>query len=215
MSKGTPEVWDEIARQYRAGTAVPVIAKTFNVSRGRIRLQAERFGWTRDAVQGGDAASSGESSASPEAGAVARTTPPARDGLLERRRGEWEALYELRADAYRIVRGDTLRILQGIETSSVLERIDIAKDVLTLVEKDAKAMMMAQEGERRTYGLDYKQQQTAQVEDEAETRRKRELVTSVVSLIGELAQRTEPLPAKEVCDEPDVDHGRRPDGDQP
>jgi hypothetical protein len=217
MSKGTPEVWDEIARQYRAGTAVSVIATTFSVSRVRIRLKAERFGWARDPAGSGDAASPGESSgwSSPEAGVVARAAPPARDELSERRRGEWEVLYELRADAYRILRGDPPRILQDLETSSVLERIDIAKDVITLVEKDAKALMTAQEGERRAHGLDYKQQQEAQVEDEAQARRRRELVTSAVGLIGELARRTEPLPAEDDCEEPDVVHGRRPDGDQP
>jgi hypothetical protein len=186
MPQGSDEVWDKIARQYRAGIIVSVIAKTFNVSRVRIRLQAERFGWTRGAA-GGEAVAPEESSVlSPEVGAVARTAPHARDGLLERRRAEWEAFYELRADAYRILRGETPRILEAVETSSVLERIDIAKDLLALAEKDAKALMMAQEGERRAHGLDYRQQQEAQQEDEAETRRRQELTGSIVELVSTL-----------------------------
>ena len=86
-------------------------------------------------------------------------SPPARDRLFERRRGEWEVFYELRADVYRILRGETPRILEAVEMSNILERMDIAKDLLALAEKDAKALMMAQEGERRAHGLDYKQQQ--------------------------------------------------------
>jgi hypothetical protein len=82
-------------------------------------------------------------------------------------------------------------------------------------EKRAKAPMIAQEGKRRAHGLDYKQQQAAQVEDEAESRRRQKLVTSVVDLVGVLARRTNPNPAQEDCQEPDVVHGRRPDGDQP
>jgi hypothetical protein len=188
MPRVSAEEWDEIARQYRAGIVVSVIAKTFNVSRVRIRLQAERFGWTRGAAEGGAAVSPEESSVlSPEIGVVARTAPPVRDGLLERRRGEWEVFYDLRADAYRILRGETPRLLEAVEPSSVLERIDIAKDLLTLAEKDAKALMMAQEGERRAHGLDYKQQQ-AQQEDEAEIRRRQELVTSIVDLVSRVRQ---------------------------
>jgi hypothetical protein len=189
MPQVSAEVWDEIARQYRAGIAVGVIAQAFNVSRVSIRLQADRFGWTVDPVEAGDVASSQESSgASPGAGAVARTAPPARDELLEQRRGDWEALFELRADTYRMIRGETPRMLQGVETCNVLERIEMAKDLLTLVEKDAKALMTAQEGERRAHGLDYKQHQEAQQEDEAPARRRRELVASVVGLISRLSR---------------------------
>jgi hypothetical protein len=186
MAKRTREVWDEVERQYRAGVIVHVIAQTFNVSRVRIRLQAERFGWTRGAA-GGDAASPGESSgAAPQTGAGAVISPSARNGLFERRRGEWEGFYELRADAYRILRGETPRSLEAVEPSSVLERIDLAKDLLALAEKDAKALMMAQEGERRAHGLDYKQQQAAQEVDEAQARRRRELTASIVDLISQL-----------------------------
>ena len=77
-------------------------------------------------------------------------------------------------------------ILEAVETSSALERMDIAKDLLALAEKDAKALMMAQEGERRAHGLDYKQQQEAQTEDEAETRRRQELTGSIVELVSTL-----------------------------
>ena len=77
-------------------------------------------------------------------------------------------------------------ILEAVEMSSILERMDIAKDLLALAEKDAKALMMAQEGERRAHGLDYKQQQEAQTEDEAETRRRQKLTGSIVELVSTL-----------------------------
>jgi hypothetical protein len=197
MPKRTREVWDEVERQYRAGVIVHVIAQTFNVSRVRIRLQAERFGWTRGAT-GGDAASPGESSgAAPQTGAGAVISPSARNGLFERRRGEWEGFYELRADAYRILRGETPWRLEAVEKSSVLERIDLAKDLFALAEKDAKALMMAQEGERRAHGLDYKQQQEAQVVDEATARRRNELISSLLSSIEPIKRRASAADARE------------------
>jgi hypothetical protein len=193
-------MWDEIARQYQAGIVVSVIAKTFNVSRVRIRRQAERFGWTRGAT-GRNAASPGEiSGAAPQARADAVIPPPARDGLFERHQGEWEPLYELRADAYRVLRGETPRILDAVETSSAWERMDIAKDLLTLIEKDAKVLMMAQEGERRAHGLDYKRQQEAQQEDEATARRRAELIRSFLNAVDGVKQRAERADAIERRD---------------
>jgi hypothetical protein len=46
--------------------------------------------------------------------------------------------------------------------------------------------MIAQEGERRAYGLDYKQQQATQVVDDVQARRRQELMGSVVDLVSKL-----------------------------
>ena len=55
-----------------------------------------------------------------------------------------------------------------------------------LYEKRARALMIAQEGERRAYGLDYKQQQATQVVDDVQARRRQELMGSVVDLVSKL-----------------------------
>jgi ribosomal 50S subunit-recycling heat shock protein len=199
MSQGSAEVWDEIARQYQAGMAVSVIAKTFDVSRVRIRLQAERFGWTRGAGEGGEAVApegtcgSALEASTPAAHPVADT----RRMVFERHRAAWASVHDLGDEAFRILRGEEPHILKGLQRDSVEERIDCAAKVITLFEKRAKALMMAQEGERRAHGLDYKQQQEVQTEDEAEIRRRRELTASIVELVSQLRQRTEPSSVNE------------------
>jgi hypothetical protein len=195
MPQGSAEVWNEIARQYRAGIIVSVIAKTFNVSRVRIRLQAERFGWTRRAT-GGDALSpEGTSSSSPEASTP--TAHPVADShrmLFDRHRAAWASVDELGDEAFRILQGEEPQVVKGLQLDSAEERIDFAAKVTTLHQKRAKALMIAQEGERRAYGLDYKQQQEAQTEDEVETRRRRELTESIVELVSTLRERVEAIP---------------------
>jgi hypothetical protein len=190
MSKKTPEMWDEMARQYRAGIAVGVIAQTFKVARVRIRLQAEQFSWTRDPAEAGDAASSEESSgASPEPRTpAAHPVADAHRMLLDRHRAAWMSVHDLGDEVFRILRGEEPQIFKRLHLDSAEERMDFAAKVNTLYEKRAKALMITQEGERRAYGLDYKQQQEAQQEDEAQARRRRELTASVVDLISRLAR---------------------------
>jgi hypothetical protein len=193
MPQVSAEVWDEIARQYQAGIVVSVIAKTFNVSRVRIRLQAERFGWTRGVAEGGGAvAPEGTSGSSPEASTPAAHAAAASHRMLfDQHRAAWASVHDLGDEMLRLLRGDELRILKGLQIDRVEERIDYGVKVITLFEKRAKALMIAQEGERRAHGLDYKQQQEAQAEDEATARRRAELIRSFLNTVDGVKQRAE------------------------
>jgi hypothetical protein len=61
-----------------------------------------------------------------------------------------------------------------------------------MADKDANSLMRAQEGQRRAYGVDYKQQREKAAEDEATTRRRHELARSILNMVdkakGILAQ---------------------------
>jgi hypothetical protein len=80
---------------------------------------------------------------------------------------------------------------------SAEERIDFAAKVTTLHEKRAKALMIAQEGQRRAHGLNYKQQQEAQVVDEAQARRRNELISSLLFSIETITRRANAADARE------------------
>lgn len=62
------------------------------------------------------------------------------------------------------------------------QRLSLSAKVHALFERDARALMTAQEGERRAYGICYKQQQEAGPKDEAEVQRKRELTRSIIDI---------------------------------
>jgi hypothetical protein len=106
--------------------------------------------------------------------------------LIERHKAAWDDVHALDSESMRILRGEEPQILKGLEINDAEERLWVADRVLILFDKAARALMLAQEGERRAHGLDYKQQHEAQKEDEAETRRRQELTASVVDLVSTL-----------------------------
>jgi hypothetical protein len=196
MSKLASGEWDEIARQYRAGTPVNVVARRFKVSRATIERKAIQFGWGRD--QGDDADSvaprldhkaSGVSQEFRQVGGAHGSDP--RAFLIEQQRAAWEELCAFREDAYRILRGQKPKLLKGIDVVDVADRLSLAAAVIRMVEKEARSLMIAQEGERRAYGYDYKQQQASQAEDEATARQRAELIRSILNTIDGLKQRAE------------------------
>jgi molecular chaperone GrpE (heat shock protein) len=70
-----------------------------------------------------------------------------------------------------------------------------------MCEKDARSLVTAQEGQKRAEGIDYKQQQGLQAEDEAKARRRAELISSILNTIDELtrAGRTSATPVRLKC----------------
>jgi hypothetical protein len=203
MQKVAPDVWDEIERQYRAGIAVNVLAKMFKVSRATIERKAIQFGWGRDPVDAGDLVvarqeeASGSSQA-PRQGGVAQGSDP-HALLIEQQRAAWEELCALREDTYRILRGQKPKLLKGFDVVDVADRLSLAAAVIRMVEKEARSLMIAQEGERRAYGYDYKQQQASQAEDEATARQRAELIGSFLNTVDALNRRAGMSDAIERC----------------
>jgi hypothetical protein len=95
----------------------------------------------------------------------------------------------VRQDAYRILRGEEPQIIKDLATGDVDERLSRAARLLTMVDKDANSLMRAQEGQRRAYGFDYKQQEAETKEDEASRKRREETVDSLLELADDLTRR--------------------------
>jgi hypothetical protein len=174
MSTLVPEVWDEIAKQYEAGVALAVIAKTFTVSRATIKQKADQLGWVRSRRRKGNAGQQARASGSSQG---ARTTAAIsaadrRRLLIEQQRAAWDDLCSMREDAHRLLRGEEPRIIKDLATDDVTERLSRAAMLLSMADKDANSLIRAQEGQRRAYGFDYKQQE-AETKEEAEARERR------------------------------------------
>lgn len=191
MRKLTEEAWDAIAQQYADGIAVRAIARTFNVSRATIARRAKASGWAsgRAGDRRSQASQSAQdrSSGSPQTAGVdevERVDP--RTALLQRHRAAWAQTDILWDDAFRILRGDKPTLLEDIAFDSLADRVATAAKVMSIFERQTKALMVAQEGERRAYGFDYKQQQETAVEDEATARRRKELFASLLRMVNEV-----------------------------
>ncbi len=189
MSELAPEVWDEIASQYTAGVAIAVIARAFKVSRARIKRKAEQLGWTRAQAKD-DVVPRVVHSGSSKAGTPAvASAAHRRSVLIERHRAAWDEISAVRQDAYRVLRGEEPQTIKDLAMGDVDERVSRAARLLTMVDKDANSLMRAQEGQRRAYGFDYKQQEAETKDDEAARERRRELVLSLLKLADDFTRR--------------------------
>jgi hypothetical protein len=89
----------------------------------------------------------------------------------------------LRDDAHRILKGEQPKVILGVAAADAQERLSLAVKIMAVFEKEVRALTVAQEGERRAYGLSSKQQQEASVTDEATARRRHELINSILSMM--------------------------------
>jgi hypothetical protein len=183
MSKVTSEMWDEIERQYADGARIAVLAREFNVSRARITRRASRYGWRRQETGDGNATAPGQTQDQPPGSLSGGTPQDQRTLLFERHRAAWAQEYDLRDDAFRVLKGEKTKLLPDIAAEDVQVRVSFAEKLIAMAHQSARALTIAQEGERRAYGFDYKQQQEASVEDEATARRRRELTDSILLMV--------------------------------
>jgi hypothetical protein len=173
------DVWAEIEKQYADGVPVAALAKQFNLSRARITRRAKKLGWVRGAASGGQAGSrpslQDRLAASAQEPRAAASPADQRAALFQRHRAAWAAINELRDEAF--------RALTDPEIGTMTQRLALSAKVHALFERDARALKTAQEGERRAYGVCYKQQQEAGPEDEAALQRRRELAASIIDIV--------------------------------
>ncbi|WP_457094712.1 hypothetical protein [Microvirga sp. P5_D2] len=100
----------------------------------------------------------------------------------------------MREDAFRLLKGEKpgfLKDLVGHDLTGLESRVSLAAKLFTIVEKATRALLMAQEGERRAHGFDYKQQQEKTAEDEAALSRRREMAVSIIGRLEELRRKAD------------------------
>lgn len=131
--------------------------------------------------------------------------------LIEDHQTAWDDIYQLREDAKRLLRGEPTRvlvqpkniyaedgttILERAELLTLTKRVSLAAKLIAIFEADARAMMTAQEGERRAYGFDYKTQLEDTSIDQNALRRRRELAGNVIELVKQLKGQSSEPPAE-------------------
>lgn len=211
-AKLTQEQWQRLGEEWCADVSVNSLSKKYGASRKAIDNSARRFGWVKDPIlqEAIAAATRGKAQVMRHA-----TDTSTRDATVDRIAGDraslimahqsaWDGIYELRQDAFRMLRGEPTRLVAKplehdvqdeagriIERKAVMtltKRINLAHKLMAIFETDARAMMTAQEGERRAWGFDYKTQQEGNTVNEAELRRRNELIDSLRTMGGKLAE---------------------------
>ncbi|MBL0406265.1 hypothetical protein JKG68_20100 [Microvirga aerilata] len=103
--------------------------------------------------------------------------------FVERHRAAWAEVYGLRDDAHRILKGEQPKSIPDVAVTDAQARLSLAVKVMALFEKEVRALTVAQEGERRAYGLGTKPHQEASAEGEAHIRQRCEVIDSILSTI--------------------------------
>jgi hypothetical protein len=199
MSKLASERWEEIEQRYTEGAPVSTLARDFNVSRARITRRASKDGWHRQQAGLVPARVPGPRQDGPSGSVtddVAKRASPLdqRALLSERHQAAWAEVYALRNDAYRILKGERTTLLRDVGADPMQARVSAAEKLIAMFDKSVRALALAQEGERRAHGFDYRQQQEVRAEDEAAVRRRRELAAAIISHVREAYRRASDRP---------------------
>ena len=196
----TPEEWKKVGELYVANIPVLRISKQFGVARISIERAAKRFGWVKipredieEVVQA--KVHGGHLSTDPQAKAeFIEKVADERAILMRRHKKGWEKVYAIRDDAHAVLSGKQTKVLtldhEEVTAMDTRERINLAGKLLAMFEADARALSTAQEGERRSNGMDYKAQAESKQVDEVEARERKALVASLVQLSQTYHERT-------------------------
>lgn len=139
----------------RPGIALSAIARTFNLSRATITRRARVSCWARGRASVRRAcprqSAQGQSSARPQVtGAREAGTADPRTALLQRQRTAWAQWEALPDEAFRIPCGETPAWLGRMAADSPKARLSLAAKLMSMFERSTRALMVVQEGERRT-----------------------------------------------------------------
>jgi hypothetical protein len=205
-AKLTQEQWQKLGEGWSAGSSVSSLSLKYNVSRKAIDNAAKRYGWVKNPIinEALIVVRREKTKDDPRTATEnARVVHVARDraALILQHQGQWSDIYELRQDAFRMLRGEPMRfvsnrdvldengdIIEKAETLSLTKRITLAHKLMAIFEADARSMMTAQEGERRAWGFDYKTQMEGNAVDKQELRRRNELIDKIRDYGAQLAQ---------------------------
>ncbi|WP_262027093.1 hypothetical protein [Microvirga sp. Mcv34] len=205
-AKFTAEQWQKLGEEWSAGSSVSSLSLKYNVSRKAIDNAARRYGWVKNPIirEALTVVRRGKAEGDPRTATEnARVVHVACDRatLILQHQGQWSDIYELRQDAFRMLRGEPMRfvsnrdvldengdMIEKAEALSLTKRITLAHKLMAIFEADARSMMTAQEGERRAHGFDYRTQAEGNRVDEAELRRRRELTDSLAQMGSKIAQ---------------------------
>jgi hypothetical protein len=211
--KLTPAQWLEIRELFIQGVSISQISRDFDIARTSIKARARKQQWVKLSPEEIEEATQAKlhavHSVSTRAEIVDKVAD-ARAQMIQRHQRAWDRLYKVRDDAHRILEGQRPKtiahsrvseggaeeIVRDLEFKDMKDRVGFARKLIEIFEADARALSTAQEGERRSNGMDYKAQAEGKQVDEVEARERKALVASLVQLSQTYHERTKAQQAK-------------------
>jgi predicted DNA-binding protein YlxM (UPF0122 family) len=204
--------WLEIRELYIQGVSISQISRDFDIARTSIKARAKKQNWVKLSPEEIEEATQAKLHAVHSVSTrteIVDKVADARAQLFQKHQRAWDKLYKVRDDAHRILEGQRPRtiahrrvseggaeeIVRDLEFKDMKDRLGFARKLIEIFEADARALSTAQEGERRSNGVDYKAQAESKQVDEVEARERKALVASLVQLSQTYHERTK---AKEV-----------------
>lgn len=219
-SKMSPAQWDEAKSYYEAGVPVSEIARRFPITRTAINKRATRHGWIKGSESAGVTKLTGDTilgvrgvTDETRRDEIIGKVADERAGLIIAHRKSWTILDELQDEIVRCLRdkdylpptwpihertlvneAGEVTALKGapVEPFDHEARKAHTRFLQQTYRTLAEGMTTKQEGQRRSYGFDYKMQADSGAKDEAADRRRQEMAKGALGKLDEL----KPLLAK-------------------
>ena len=103
--------------------------------------------------------------------------------LIRFHQREWKDIEKIRKLAIKAFTDDEFKPSDADEDWSAKERLAYASKLFNMYNTAANALMVAQEGQRRSYGFDYRDQRKAANAEAQDQTRRAELMTEIAGLI--------------------------------
>ena len=193
MARVDPLLRDEMRELYEAGVPVSVIANRCRVAINTVKLHANKGGWCKPQIE---LAEPSDEIDEPEEGrqlsvsdqlAILEAGPDMR-ALARGHQKEWKEIERIRRDALKAYKDDTFKPKDAPETWNSRDRLTYAAKLFAMYNTACNALMVAQEGERRSHGFDYRDQKKAAQAEGRDHARQAELMDELVSALEVLTE---------------------------
>ena len=183
---------------YEGGLPIQRIANRYHVARGTIRNYAKAGGWVKPEIEIADApdADTDASAApgNPEVGwqvAILEDGIDPRVALVKGHQREWKEIEAIRKLALKAFKDPAFKPEDADDKWNATERLKYAGRLFSVYNTASNALMVAQEGERRAHGFDYRDQRKAANAEAQDQTRRAELMTEIAGLIEIITSKDE------------------------
>jgi hypothetical protein len=182
-------LWDEARESIADGETVNGAAKRLGINRSALRKRIKKEAWTiltedeKAERRLKDQEDQDQDGTGPRVVLYDPTAFDERAHLIRFHQREWRDIEKIRKLAVKAFTDDTFKPKDASETWDSDDRLKYANRLFSMYNTAANALMVAQEGQRRSYGFDYRDQRKAASAEAQDQTRRAELMTEIAGLI--------------------------------